>query len=85
MNIRRKIQLGAVAVTINAMAALIGMSPQPAAAAACSQPTWSACGICPMDVNAYCQALAQPGCTASGTCVGFVPFCQGPMVLCQFN
>jgi hypothetical protein len=64
---KRRLQLGAAAVIVNGLLALSAMAPTPAVAASCT--TQLFCGFC--GNLSFCQAHAQPGCTAtSGTCAG---------------
>jgi hypothetical protein len=69
MNIRRKIQLGALAVIANGLLAASMMAPRPAHAACADQ--YYCAGFCPADATAACQSVFGPlGCTAeAGVCV----------------
>jgi hypothetical protein len=68
METRRKIQFGALAVVANGLLALTLLSPRPALANPCSNQNVCV-GTCV--TVAYCQSIAQPGCTATGV------FCTG--------
>jgi hypothetical protein len=78
----RKLQLGAVAVILNGLAAFTAMTPQAALANPC--PVRGFCGLCP--TLAYCQSIASPGCTATSTSCVAIP-CAGTLVLgaCHYD
>lgn len=61
MDTKRKVQVGAAAVIANGLLALSIMSPGTALANPCPLQSKCVCG----DL-AYCQSIAQPGCTATG-------------------
>lgn len=84
MDIRRKIQFGAAAVIANGLLALTLMAPEAAHANPCSPQIFCACGGL-----SFCQAKAQPGCTATGGafCKQGSGFCMQPLSVtyCEYN
>ena len=89
MHIRRRLQLGSVAVIANGLLALTLLSaPHQALANPCAEQL--ACvppgGTCNNNL-ALCQLGAKPGCTATGSICGG-PGCQFPTwqrVICEYN
>jgi hypothetical protein len=82
MDIKRRIQLGALAVTVNSLLVLGFMTPTPAMASTCE--TIFVCDVCGVT---GCQSLAPPGCTAvSGICYHNATFCFTSMgSMCEYQ
>jgi hypothetical protein len=89
---KTKIRLAAVAVTLNAVVAIVAMSPKSAVATTCN-PVHDCLLLpgCPTQgaVNALCTRATPPGCTyKSGTCTLNPLICgsQDPAFLvCQYQ
>lgn len=72
MEVRRKIQLGAVAVIANGLVASVGMTPSPVLANPCAPIYRGSVGLaCPFDAPTYCQSLAPPSCTVTSASCQF--------------
>ena len=80
MKTRRKIQFGAAAVIANSVLALGLMAPRSALATPCQPKLF--CGYQFCTGLAFCQGVADPGCTAtSQTC----EIICGPSTLCLYQ
>ena len=80
MQMKRKVQLGALAVSLNALFAMTVLT-KPAFASSCNPQL-----VCLCRTLAGCQAVAPPGCTAtSATCTQIE--CGGQMssTVCQYQ
>jgi hypothetical protein len=80
MEIKRKVQLGALAVIANATLGLTMFYATPALANPCTEQFYCA-GLCPANLNT-CNSIAPAGCTAtSDQCLSAGTACGGLPIL----
>jgi hypothetical protein len=93
MEIKRRLQLGAVAVIANGLLSLMVMAPREAQANPCASINQCVTGNSCTNWTALCQQLAPSGCTVTSfTCQYDVPGCPinppiflGTQVTCHYN
>ena len=86
MQIKRKIQVGAAAVILNGVVALIGLHSSAAVAGSCTTQLSGCTGpaYCQANPTAWCESL-QPGCTVTQAYCYTQGFLCGVLYICDYN